>query len=81
MPVHIITKACGQLPRAVVVKAVRQRQLSPIACRIAEDVLVRGFRQAVAARHAGVSRQRVHSICKAVLATISADSAQRGTTR
>lgn len=66
-----VLDACGKVSRAVFVKAAKRLDLSPESYRIAEEVLVLGFRQSVAARHAGVSRQRAHSVCRELVDAIN----------
>jgi predicted DNA-binding protein (UPF0251 family) len=66
-----VAAACGRIPRAVFMKAARRLRLSPESYRIADEVFIQGFRQATVARHVGVSRQRVHSVCRDVLDEIN----------
>jgi hypothetical protein len=66
-----VAAACGRVSRAVFVKATRRLGLSPESYRIADEVFLKGFRQATVARHVGVSRQRVHSVCREVLVEIN----------
>ena len=67
-----VSNASGKVPRAVFMKAAKKLNLSREVCQIAEEVLVLGYRQSTAARHAGVSRQRVHSICQNLIDVINA---------
>ncbi|MBP9714753.1 MAG: hypothetical protein KBD60_13885 [Sterolibacterium sp.] len=53
-----VSAACGHVSRAVLVKAARRLALSPESYRIADEVFLKGCRQASVARHVGVSRQR-----------------------
>lgn len=66
-----VMAACGKVPRAVFLKAARRLRLSNDAYRMADEVLVKGFRQATVARHVGVTRQRVHAVCHDVLDEIN----------
>jgi len=66
-----VSAAYGHVSRAVFVKAARRLGLSPESYRIADEVFLKGYRQATVARHAGVSRQRVHSVCRDVLNEIN----------
>lgn len=66
-----VAAACGRIPRAVFMKAAGRLRLSPESYRIADEVFIQGFRQATVARHVGVSRQRVHSVCRDVLDEIN----------
>ena len=72
-----VTAACGHVPRSVFVKATKRLKLSPGSYRIAQEVLIDGFRQVTVARHVGVSRQRVHTICRDVLIEIQKLTANR----
>lgn len=58
-----VSAACSHVLRAVFVKAVRRVGLSSESNRIAGEVFLKGYRHATVARHVGVSRQRMHSIC------------------
>lgn len=66
-----VSAACGHVSRAVFVKAARRLGLSSESYRIAEEVFLKGYRQATVARHVGVSRQRVHSVCRELLEEIN----------
>lgn len=66
-----VAAACGRVSRAVFVKAAKRLGLSPESYRIADEVFLKGFRQATVARHVGVSRQRVHSVCREMLDEIN----------
>lgn len=66
-----VSEACGHISRAVFVKAARRLGLSPESYRIADEVFLKGYRQATVARHAGVTRQRVHSVCRELLDEIN----------
>ncbi|WP_265283447.1 hypothetical protein [Verminephrobacter aporrectodeae] len=66
-----VSAACGRVSRAVFAKAARRRSLSFESYRIADEVFLKGYRQATVARHAGVSRQRVHSVCRELLEEIN----------
>lgn len=66
-----VMAACGNVPRAVFLKAARCLRLSADSYRMADEVLVKGYRQATVARHVGVTRQRVHSVCRDVLDEIN----------
>ena len=66
-----VTAACGRVPSAVLVKAARSLELSSESFRIADEVFLKGYRQATVARHVGVSRQRVHSVCRGLLDEIN----------
>lgn len=68
---NTVKAACGNISSAVFVKAVARLQLSDESYRIAREVFVLGYHQAAVARHAGVSRQRVHAVCRDVLKTIN----------
>jgi hypothetical protein len=67
-----VLEACGKIAKSSFVKAVEGTGLSEKSYGIAEAVLVLGYRQSVVAKHALVSRQRVHSICNDVLKMINA---------
>ena len=66
-----VSAACGHVSRAVFVKAARRLGLSSESYRIADEVFLKGYRQATVARHVGVSRQRVHSVCRELLEEIN----------
>ena len=66
-----VSAACGHVSRAVFVKAARRLGLTSESYRIADEVFLKGYRQATVARHVGVSRQRVHSVCRELLAEIN----------
>ncbi|MFX3569330.1 TrfB-related DNA-binding protein [Ralstonia mannitolilytica] len=66
-----VSAACGHVSRAAFVKAARRLGLSSESYRIADEVFLKGYRQATVARHVGVSRQRVHSVCRELLEEIN----------
>lgn len=68
---NTVKAACGNVSAAFFLKAVARKQLSDESYLIAHEVFVLGYHQAAVARHANVSRQRVHSVCLDVLKTIN----------
>jgi len=74
-----VMAACRNVSRAVFVKAARRLVLSSESYRIADEVFLKGFRQATVARHVGVSRQRVHSVCREMLDEINKLTPERAT--
>lgn len=66
-----VSEASGQVSRAVFVKAARRQGLSQKSYVIAEEVFLKGYRQATVARHVDVPRQRVHSVCRQLLDEIN----------
>lgn len=71
MEFQSVREACGKIPSDVIVKAQEIAGLSDESYRMVKDVFVHGFRQAVVARRIGVSRQRVHKVCTAMLESIN----------
>lgn len=71
MKFQSVREACGKVPGDVIVKAQEDAGLPEESYRMVKDVFVHGFRQAVVARRIGVSRQRVHKVCTALLETIN----------
>lgn len=68
---NTVKAACGNVSIAVFLKAVARQQLSDESYLITHEVFVLGYHQAAVARHADVSRQRVHSVCLDLLKTIN----------
>lgn len=68
---NTVKAACGNVSIAVFLKTVARQQLSDESYLIAHEVFVLGYHQAAVARHADVSRQRVHSVCLNLLKTIN----------
>lgn len=64
--------AYGNATGSVFMKAVVRLQLSPESYLIAIAFFELGYSQATVARHAGVSRQRVHTICRSMFEEIKA---------
>lgn len=73
MPVRFTTvrAASGNVTDAVFLKASKIRGIPDESYRIGCEVFVAGYRQATVARHVGVSRQRVHTVCMELLETIN----------
>ena len=73
MPAHFksVREASGRIPHAVFETAASISGIGEESRRIGDEVFVRGFRQAAVARHVGVSRQRVHTICSELLKKIN----------
>lgn len=66
-----VRAACGKVPDAVIVKAWQSAFMPDESYRMAQEVFVLGFRQAVFARRVGAARQRVHKVCSELLKTIN----------
>jgi hypothetical protein len=66
-----VLAASGNVPRAVFLKAAKLHEVPEEARRIGDSVLVMGYRQAAVAQQLGMSRQRVHTVCRDLLATIN----------
>ena len=66
-----VSAACGHISRAAFARAAKRLGLSEELCQIADAVLVKGYRQSIVARQAGVSRQRVHVVCRQLLDEIN----------
>jgi hypothetical protein len=69
--------AYGNASRAVFLKAVVRLQLSAESYLIAVAHFELGYPQATVARHAGVSRQRVHAVCQRILEEIKSLSEKK----
>lgn len=66
-----VLAASGNVPHAVFLKAAKSLGVPKESYRIGDEVFVKGFRQASVARHVGVSRQRVHTVCTELLEAIN----------
>ena len=66
-----VRTASAKAPREIVLKAMEDNPLPDTARKIISDVFLEGYNQATAARHAGVSRQRAHAVCKQFLPSLN----------
>lgn len=67
-----VSNYSGRLYNGCIMAALKRRKLGPKARLAVASVLVHGCEQAVVARQLGVSRQRIHSLCRSIVAEIEA---------